>query len=68
MENGESAFGDGIEKLTNVLIGMAGELDDLAESLETGDVELAKLAASPLDSISAILNSATGKVMEINKH
>jgi len=70
MKDGECAFVDGIKKLTEILTGMAGELDDLAESYGTGDDKLAVQIAAPLvnalDSISAILNSATEKVTEMS--
>jgi hypothetical protein len=70
MKEGECAFWEGIKKLTDVLTGMARELDDLTESFETGDKELAGQIAAPLvnalDSISAILKAATEKVFEID--
>jgi hypothetical protein len=66
MKEGECAFGDGIEQLTDVLTRMARELDDLAESLETGDDEQAERIASPLDRISAILNGAAEKIRAVS--
>jgi hypothetical protein len=69
MKDGECAFTDGIKKFTAILTRMAGDLDYLAESIETSDDGLAKQVAEPvantLDSIRAILNSATEKVMEM---
>jgi len=70
MKDGEGTFADGIKKLTDVLVGMAGKLDDLAESLEASDDEPTEQMTAPLvnalDSISAIVNGATEKVMEIS--
>ena len=70
MKDGEGALAGGIKKLTDILVGMAEKLDDLAESLEASDDEHAEQVAAPLvnalDSISAIVNGATGKVMEIS--
>jgi hypothetical protein len=70
MRNGEYAFEDGIKKLSEILTGMAGELDDLAESLEADDDELAGQVDMPLanalESISTILNGTAKKVMAVN--
>jgi hypothetical protein len=66
MKEGECTFWNGIDQLTDVLTRMARELDDLAESLETGDDEHTERISSPLDRISAILNGANEEVMEIN--
>ena len=70
MKDGECTFADDIKKLIAILTGMAGELDDLAESIGTTGDELAEQVVEPLvnalDSISAILNSATEKVMEMS--
>ena len=70
MKDGECTFEDDIKKLTAILTGMAGELDDLAESIGTTGDELAEQVVEPLvnalDSISAMLNSATEKVMEMS--
>ena len=70
MKDGEGTFADGIKKLTDVLVGMAGKLDDLAESLEASNNEPTEQMTAPLvnalDSISAIVNGATEKVMEIS--
>jgi len=70
MKDGECAFADGIKKLTAILTGMARELDDLAGSMGTSNDELAKQVAAPfvnaLGGISAILNSATEKVMKMS--
>ena len=43
--NGESLFLEGVEKLAGILTGVAEELEDLAESYQTGDEELAELNA-----------------------
>jgi hypothetical protein len=45
MKDREHAFADGIEKLTGILTGMAGELEDLAESFGASDEEIAELNA-----------------------
>jgi hypothetical protein len=70
MKDGEGALAGGIKKLNDILVGMAEKLDDLAESLETGGDEPTEQVAAPLidalDSISAIVNGATEKVMEIS--
>ena len=70
MKDGEGAFADGIKKLTDIFAGMAGKLDDLAESFEISDDEHAEQftasLVNALDSISAIVNGATEKVMEIS--
>jgi hypothetical protein len=70
MKDGECAYADGIKKLTAILTGMARELDDLAESIGTSDDDLAEQVVEPLvnalGSISAILNNATEKVLEMS--
>jgi hypothetical protein len=70
MKDREGALAGGIKKLTDVLVGMAGKLDDLVESLEAIDDEPTEQMTAPLvdalDSISAIVNGATEKVMEIS--
>ena len=43
--DGESLFMEGVEKLAGILTGVAEELEDLAESYQTGDEELAELNA-----------------------
>ena len=45
MSNGESAFMDGAEKLTDILTGVAEALDNLAESFGTGEDEIAEINA-----------------------
>jgi hypothetical protein len=39
------AFMDGIDKITGILTGVAGQLDDLAESLDASDEEIEGLNA-----------------------
>jgi hypothetical protein len=70
MEDEDGAFTDGIEKLTDIFTAMAEKLDDLAEFLGTSDDELTEQFTASLinamDSISAIVNGAAEKVMEIS--
>jgi len=65
MKNDEGALKDGLEKLTDILTGAAKELEDLAESYETGYEEITVLLVNALDGISSILNGATNKVKKI---
>ena len=43
MKDAENLFMDGVEKLDDVLSGMADQLHELADSLSTSDEELAEL-------------------------
>ena len=45
MTNGECAFMDGIEKLAEILIGVAEKLEEFAESFDTSEEELAEIDA-----------------------
>ena len=45
MTDGECMFADGIEKLAEILTGVAEKLEEFAESFDTGEEELAEINA-----------------------
>jgi hypothetical protein len=69
MKDWECAFADDIEELSDLFTGIAEEFDDLAESLDESDEEFTEQIAIPLanalDSITAIMDDAIDKVMEV---